>query len=132
MDYIRGASIVETCLRMMIDLWEMRNEDVHGKEEVTKQQKRKAKAAISVRSLYKLGEISRPSDSMLFYWDVEREIEQGTAAKLERFIAIKTRPIHNSVKEWADRAISGAKLIVRWFSTGRKKNREIIERAEKR
>ena len=28
MDYIWGASIVETCLRMMIDLWEMRNEDV--------------------------------------------------------------------------------------------------------
>jgi len=37
MDYIWGASIVETCLRMMIDLWEMRNEEVHGKEEATKQ-----------------------------------------------------------------------------------------------
>ena len=46
---------------MMIDLWEMRNKDVHGKEEVTKQQKRKAKAAISVRALYKLKEIARPS-----------------------------------------------------------------------
>jgi len=37
---------------MMVDLWEMRNEDVHGKEEVTKQQKRKAKVAISVRALH--------------------------------------------------------------------------------
>ena len=52
MDYIWGALIVETCLRMMIDLWELRNEDVHGKEEVTKQQKRKAKVAISVRTLH--------------------------------------------------------------------------------
>ena len=41
------------------------------------------------------------------------------------------RPIHNSVKKWADRAISGAKSIVEWFRTGGKKNREIIERAEK-
>ena len=32
MDYIWGASIVETCLQMMVDLWEMRNKEVHGKE----------------------------------------------------------------------------------------------------
>ena len=115
MDYIWGASIVETCLQMMIDLWEMR------KEEVTKQQKRKEKAAISVRVLHKLQEIARPSDSMLFHQDVEKEIEQGTAANLEGFVAIKTRPIHNSVKKWADRAISGVKSVVGWFRTGGKR-----------
>ena len=85
-----------------------------------------------MRDLHKLQEIARPSDSMLFYQDVEKEIEQGTAAKLEGFIAMKTRPIHNSVKKWADRAKRGAKSIVGWIRTGRKKNREIIERAEKR
>ena len=63
---------------------------------------------------------------------MEKEIEQGTAAKLEGFIAMKTRPIHNSVKKWADRAKCGAKSIVGWIRTGGKKNREIIERAEKR
>ena len=41
MDYIWGASIVETCFQVMIDLWEMRNEEVHGKEEITIQQKRR-------------------------------------------------------------------------------------------
>ena len=66
MVYIWEASIVEICLRMMIDLWELRNEDVHGKEQVTKQQKRKAKAAINMRALHKLEEIARPRDSMLF------------------------------------------------------------------
>ena len=45
MNYIWGASIVETCLRMMIDLWKMRKEEVYGKEEVTKQQKRKEKSS---------------------------------------------------------------------------------------
>ena len=48
MDFIWGASIVETCLQKMIDLWEIKNKEVHGKEEAAKQQKRKAKAAISV------------------------------------------------------------------------------------
>ena len=124
MDYILGTSIVETCLRMMIDLWEMRNEDVHHKEEVTKQQKRKAIAAISVRALHKLEVIARPSDSILFYQDVEKEIEQGTAAKLEEFIAMKTRPIHDSVKKWADRTKRGAKAIVGWIRTGRNTNRK--------
>ena len=57
---------------MMIDLWEMRKEEVYGKEEVTKQQKRKEKAAISVRDLHKLQGIAGPSDAMLFYQEVEK------------------------------------------------------------
>ena len=77
----------------------MRKEEVYGKEEVSKHQKRKEKAAISVRDLHKLQETARPSDTMLFYQDVEKEIEQETAAKLEGFVAMKTRPIHNSVKK---------------------------------
>ena len=81
MDYIWGASIVETCLQMMIDLWEIGNEEVHGKDKATKQQKRKAKAAISVWSLYNRQEQTRPSDSFLIYPDVEEEIEHKTAAK---------------------------------------------------
>ena len=132
MDYIWGASIVETCLRMIIDLWELRNEEVHGKEEVTKQQKRKAKAAINVQALHKLEEIARPSDSFLFYNDIEKEIEQGTAVKLEGFIAMETGRIHNSVKKWAERAKYGVKLIIEWIRTGGKNNRETVERAEKR
>ena len=83
-----------------------------------------------MRDLHKLQEIASPSDSMLFYQDVEKEIEQGTMAKLEGFAAMKPRPIHNSVKKWTDRAISGTKSVVGWFRTGRKKNRKIIERAE--
>ena len=41
MDYIWGASIVETCLRMMLELWELRNDEVHGKEEASIEQKKK-------------------------------------------------------------------------------------------
>ena len=72
MDYIWGVSIVETCLQMMIDLWELINEEVHSKEEATKQQKRKAKAAISVGALHDLEEIARSSYSFLFYQDIKK------------------------------------------------------------
>ena len=54
MDYIWGAIIVETCLQMMIELLELRKEEVHGKEVTTKQQKRKAKTDISARALHDL------------------------------------------------------------------------------
>ena len=43
MDYIWGALIVETCLQMMIDLWELRNEEVHSKEEATKNKRERTK-----------------------------------------------------------------------------------------
>ena len=99
MDYSGGVLIVETCLRMMVDLWEMRNEEVNGKEEATLQQKRKAKAANTVQVLHKPEEQARPSDSILFYQDVEETNELVSAATLEGFIAMKTRSINNSVRE---------------------------------
>ena len=40
--------------------------------------------------------------------------------------------IHNSVKQWVDRAVIGVKSVIGWFRTGRKKKREIIERKENR
>ena len=58
MDCIWGASIVETCIHMIIELWAMRKEEVYGKEEGTKQQIRKEKAATKVQALHKLQEIA--------------------------------------------------------------------------
>ena len=88
---------------MMIELLEIRNKEVHGKDEATKQQKRKAKTAISIQALHNLQEKDCPKNSyLLFYPDVEEDIEHTTATKLEGFIAIKTRPIHNSVSKWAN------------------------------
>ena len=50
---------------------------------------------------YELQDQPRSSNAFLFYQDVEKEIKNATAAKLEGFIAMKTRPITNSVSKWA-------------------------------
>ena len=84
---------------MIIDLWEIRNEEVCGKEEAAKQQKRKAKTTIRVQELHQLQDQAEPSNVFLFYQDVEEEIGHATAAKLEGFIAMKIRPITNSVRK---------------------------------
>ena len=80
-----------------------------------------------MQALHDLQEIVRPSDSFLFYQDVEEEIEHALTAKLEGFIAIKSRPIHYSVSKWAKQVKSKVKSIVEWIKTGGKNNRDIIE-----
>ena len=110
----------------------MRKEEVYWKEEGTKQQIRKEKAATRVRDLHKLQEQARPSDAKLFYADVEKQIETSTAATLEGFVAMHTKSIHNSVKEWADTATRGVKTLIGWIRTGGKNNGDIIEREEDR
>ena len=109
----------------------MRNEEVHGKEEATIQQKRKEKAAITIGALHKLEETAPPSNSNLFYQDVEATIEQVSAVTLEAFITMKTRAINNSVQEWAKRSTGKVKSIVDWIRVGEKNNKESIDRIEK-
>ena len=82
--------------------------------------------------MHKLQEKARPSDAKLFYADVEKQIETSTAATLEGFVAMKTKSIHNSVKEWADTARIGVKSLIGWIKTGGKNNRDRIERNENR
>ena len=93
----------------------MRNKEVHGKETASIEQKRKERAAITVQELHKLEEQSRPSDSILFYQDVKATIEQVPAATLEAFIAMKTKSINNSVREWAKQSTGKCKSIIDWI-----------------
>ena len=63
---------------------------------------------------------------------MEKQIKISTAETLEGFVAMKTKPIYNSVKQWVDRAKLGVKSIIGWIRKGGKNNREIIERTENR
>ena len=45
---------------------------------------------------------------------------------------MKTKSIHNSVKQWADTAKLGVKSLIGWIRTGGKNKKEIIERTENR
>ena len=45
---------------------------------------------------------------------------------------MKTRPINNSVREWAKWSMGRVKSIVDWIRTGGKNNKETINRIEKR
>ena len=65
---------------------------------------------------------------------MEEEIEHEMADKLEGSIAMKARPINNSVSKWAEGATSKVKSIIEWIKikTEGKNNRAALERLEKR
>ena len=117
---------------MMIDLWEISNEEVHGKEEVVNQQKRKHKVTISVQALHQLQDQTLPSNAFLFYQDTETNIKNATAAKLKGFIIMKTKSITNSMSKWDKQATCRVKSIIDWIKIGGNNNREAIKRVEKR
>jgi hypothetical protein len=69
--YIWGASIAETTLKNFIDLWEIRNEEVHGKTIKQRERTRKEKLSVEVRRLNSMKDKARPSDMCLFHENEE-------------------------------------------------------------
>ena len=64
-----GASIVEITLTYFIKLWELRNEEVHGKTVEQQESTRKTKLSIDARKLNDLKDKARPVDMGLFHAD---------------------------------------------------------------
>jgi NAD-dependent dihydropyrimidine dehydrogenase PreA subunit len=112
--YIWGASIVETTLRKFIDLWEIRNEEVHGKTIEQQENIRKTKLSLEVRKLNSMKDQARPSDMCLFHENEEEYIEHSTAQMIATWVSSHRRAILNSVKRWALTAAKGSTSILQW------------------
>ena len=77
--YIWGAAIVECFLKNVAEVWDTRNEDVHGKNKTEKQHRRKQKLAKQMRDLQKEKEYilyDHDRDDHIFPEDPEQLIEQ--------------------------------------------------------
>jgi len=123
-----GASIVEILLSQFIKLWELRNEEVHGKTEEQQEKTRKMKLSIEVKRLNEMRDIARPSDVCLFHDDIEKYIEQSTAKTIAIFISSHRRAIVNSVKKYADKSLQGATSIINWVRGDNNNNDAAIDR----
>ena len=112
--YIWGAAIAETTLKKFIDLWELRNEEVHGKTIEQQENIRKEKLSLEVRKLNSLKDQARPSDMCLFHENEEEYIEQSTAQTISTWVSSHRKAIFNSVKKWALTAAKGSTSILQW------------------
>jgi hypothetical protein len=125
-----GASIVEVTLSQYIKLWELRNEEVHGKTAEQQEQTKKLKLAVEVRKLDTWKNESRPEDMCLFHANIEDFIVTSTASTLATYISSHRKAILHSVTIWAKSSHSRATSILSWI---RKNNStEAIERIHNR
>jgi hypothetical protein len=113
--YIQGASIVELTLKHFIELWELRNEEVHRKTEQQQEKIRKQKLCTELRRLNIMSNTSQPSDVCLFHDDIEAHFGQSSAQTIAIFISSHQRAILNSVRKFAKASITGATTILDWL-----------------
>jgi len=115
--YIWGASIVEVALLQFIELWELRNTEVHGKTKEQQENTRKATLAVEVKRLNSMRELARPSDVCLFIDNESEYLEKSTARTMATYISSHRRAIVDSVKKWAKTSQTGATSIINWLQT---------------
>ena len=54
--YVWASSIVEIYIKKFMELWEQRNQDIHGKTEAQQQSRRLQKLRIEIRKLHSLSD----------------------------------------------------------------------------
>jgi len=129
--YVWGASIVETTLTYFIKLWELRNEEVHGKTVDQQERTRKSKLSIDARKLNALKDKARPVDMGLFHANIDEFLDNSTAQTIATFISSHRKAIANSVKKYTAASQAGATSVVQWIR-GWGNNNEAIERMNSR
>ena len=70
---------MEVSIKSCIELWEQRNEEVHGKTEAQKQNRGLEKLSTEVQHLHSMRNLTRPSDEFIFHEDAELFLEKATA-----------------------------------------------------
>jgi len=129
--YVLGAAIVELTLQHFITLWELRNEEVHGKTVVQQERTRKTKLSIDARKLNELKDKARPVDMGLFHDNIEEFLDKSTAQTIATYISSHRKAIANSVKKHMAAASAGATSVVDWIR-GWDNNDKAIERMQAR
>ena len=108
---------MECFLKKMMEVWETRNENVHGKAKTEKQHKRKQKLAEQIRELQEEKEYERPRDDHIFPEDPEECIEQSSTNHLVNWLRLYRPTIFNSKKEAEKTMSNKIKRITKYFKT---------------
>jgi hypothetical protein len=113
--YIWGASILEVALSRFIELWELRNNEVHGKTIDQQEHTRKLRLAVEIKRLNAMKAHARPSDVCLFIDEEDSYLETSTARTMATYISSHRRAIIDSVKKWAETSVTGVTSILNWL-----------------
>lgn len=95
----------------MIELWEIRNDQVHGRTNKEREQKRKSHQLQELKKLLATKDDVRPADMVLFPENEENFIEKSTAQGITDYVSMHKKVIINSVNDWKQWSIKGVILI---------------------
>ena len=111
--YLWETSVVETCLRQYIALWEQRNKEIHDSSNSLRLEKQQLEEA--TRKLYTVRHRAQFKDAALFPTNVEHFIETSTVHRLKEYITINKHTILRSVKKAGEAAARNTQPIYRYL-----------------
>ena len=111
----------------MIDLWNLRNEDVHGKTVNEREQKHKHRLLKKIDECFAKITEMRPSNRCLMPENRDDFVESLTSNDLAEWLDSHHKMINNSIEKWKKRSEKGSRNIGDWVKTVSAKNKEILE-----
>ena len=93
------ATIVEVSLKWFLELWETRNNDVHGHTKTEQTTRLQTRHRITARRMMAQRPMVRPSDQWMFPTDPDAYLETATAHQLGTWIASRRKTIKEQCKD---------------------------------
>ena len=111
----------------MIDLWNLRNEEVHGKTVNEREQKCKHRLLKKIDECFAKIPEMRPSGQCLMPKNKESFVESSTSNDLAKWLLSHQKMIKNNVGKWKKISEKGSRNIGDWLNIFSTKNKEILE-----
>ena len=112
--YLWAANLVETLLRKSIELWELRNQDVHGHNDQDRARLRRIRLQNTVNTLIALKDKCL-SDQHFIFPDEPSELLEAPNHALESWIIARKPIIMKSIKQARKNTKANHSSITQWF-----------------
>ena len=109
------ASMIETGLQAMIQLWEQRNSDVHGKSELEQKQRLLERQKAVISELLSKQHKCLPKDHFLFPSNPSELLDKTSTVDLGNWILTRKAAILRSERMAQEQAIVNTNPIYTWF-----------------
>ena len=97
-------------------IWTERNEDRHGKDAISREERLVERAIAQTEALYRVRNQVLPCHRELFYTDLEEHLEMETSSTgLFQWVSTWGPVIRHSVNETKTRSVNGMRLLRTYF-----------------
>jgi hypothetical protein len=114
-----AAAIIQAIWEQWFDVWTMRNAEVHGHDQRTRNEQRECHNVARLQEIYDNGHLLEPSVRDKLLYPTMEEHVQHSRHTLHNWLAIHEATIAQSIKQATKRAIHGVRSIKSYLIPGR-------------